>query len=641
MASSVLSTLPKQALSLAIAAIVSQSAFAEKALDDVVVTAGESSADTVIELETLEKMQATDLEDIFKQTPEVNVGGGFSTAQKIYVRGIEDTNLNVTVDGATQAGYIFHHQGRVAIEPELLKQVEVHAGAGLATDGPGALGGAIRFITKDPEELLNDGEDFSGAAKVGYFSNTDGLKLNATLAGRASDNLSAMVSLTRQDSENIEDGNGNEQDNTASEIDSGLVKVVGKIDADQIVRLSYDLRNDDGTRNVRPHFGAFEWNPENKQESHRETTNVQYNLNPDNDAVNLQANVYYTRAFITQNPDDGRKDGAGVKSYGLDLRNTQQLGKQQLTYGLDYRQDTGYYINPETPVDDEVLDVYSLYLQDRVALADDLTLDAGIRYDNYDLDEDNGQNHSSDGVSPNLGLTYQLTQELTVRGGYASALRGVVVKEAYLLGYAEYDSEVKEQKADNLELGIDYAQHGFSAGATAYQSKIKDALGRNGRVISNVGDIKTKGFTLYAAQRWDATDLSVSYNYNRPELDGEPLDDGNLSLGTSTGDTLVASLSHVLPQYNLELGWSTEVVQRLTELPDDRQPKAGYNVHDVYAYWTPKGNDDLSLTLTVKNLFDRGYLSHGSYGVDTDDDVTVIGLNEPGRDIRLTLAAKF
>src|SRR5690606_36828255 len=116
--------------------------------------------------------------------PTVSVGGSNKISQKIYVRGIEDTLLNVTIDGATQAGYLFHHQGRLAIEPDLLKQVEVSAGAGSATNGPGALGGAIRFVTKDPLDLLRPGEQIGALLKAGYVTNTKGYKASTNLFGR-------------------------------------------------------------------------------------------------------------------------------------------------------------------------------------------------------------------------------------------------------------------------------------------------------------------------------------------------------------------------------------------------------------------------------------------------------------------------
>ena len=116
--------------------------------------------DITIDSDQLAKSQAQDLNDIFRKDAEISVGGSSGVSQKIYVRGLEDTMLNVSIDGAEQSGNLFHHQGRLSIEPELLKQVDVSAGAGRATDGPGALGGAIKFTTKDAHDLLTAGETY-------------------------------------------------------------------------------------------------------------------------------------------------------------------------------------------------------------------------------------------------------------------------------------------------------------------------------------------------------------------------------------------------------------------------------------------------------------------------------------------------
>ncbi|MGY0218005.1 TonB-dependent receptor domain-containing protein [Endozoicomonadaceae bacterium StTr2] len=635
--------LAKRTLSLAIAAVVMTQSGALLADEEKITVTGQSlTADSVIDQESLENYQAADLEDIFKNDPNVNVGGGFSTAQKIYVRGIEDTNLNVTIDGATQAGYLFHHQGRISVEPELLKQVEVQAGAGLATDGPGALGGAIRFITKDPEDLLRDGEQFGGMAKLGYFSNTKGLKLNTSLFGRLSDDVSVLASVTRQDSNEIKDGDGNKQKNTSSKIDSGLFKVVGHLSDDQTIRLSHDIRNDDGTRNLRPHFVEAGWNQANKQKSRRETTNFQYNLNPDNNALNLQGNLYYTKSYMTQKSDT-KDNGAGVKSLGFDLKNTHIIDTHSLTYGLNFRKDTGYYINrpADSTKKDEKQDVIGIFVQDQLPLTDQLTLNTGVRYDRYTLKDNIGQKFKSDGISPNVNLNFALTDEIDIHGGYARAYRGVNIKEAYLLNYATNDANLKGQKADNLELGFDYSSGALSFGATAYVAKIKRVSTRvSGGVIQNTGDVKNKGVNLFMNYSWENTDLHLGFSHNRPELDGEPLDDGNMAIGTASGDTLTASVTHMLPEQNLELGWSLEAVKRLKKVPSDRKEKPGYAVNDVYVKWNPQGNEDLSVTLTVRNLFDRQYLSHASYGKSSSSG-QIIGLAEAGRDVRLTVATRF
>ncbi|EJB15159.1 tonB-dependent Receptor Plug domain protein [Helicobacter pylori CPY1124] len=48
----------------------------------------------------LDQRQSNEVKDLFRTNPDVNVGGGSVMGQKIYVRGVEDRLLRVTVDGA-------------------------------------------------------------------------------------------------------------------------------------------------------------------------------------------------------------------------------------------------------------------------------------------------------------------------------------------------------------------------------------------------------------------------------------------------------------------------------------------------------------------------------------------------------------
>ena len=130
-----------------------------EAIDLDTVTVVGALTDDALDREEIERTQANDLADLFRAIPSVQVGGGVGLAQKIYVRGLEDSLLNVTVDGAPQRGTLFHHIGRVSIEPELLEAVDVQTGPGEATSGFGAIGGAIRFRTRNPVDLLEPGRD--------------------------------------------------------------------------------------------------------------------------------------------------------------------------------------------------------------------------------------------------------------------------------------------------------------------------------------------------------------------------------------------------------------------------------------------------------------------------------------------------
>src|SRR5690606_27205228 len=111
------------------------------------------------------------------------------------------------------------------------------------------------------------------------------------------------------------------------------------------------------------------------------------------------------------------------------------------------------------------------------------------------------------------------------------------------------------------------------------------------------------------------------------------------ALGNSVGNTWTADLTYQINDA-LELGWNGRVTEGLDNIRTSAGTidKDGYAVHDLYAQW--QITRDFSLTFTAKNVFDKYYLDHttnGNYEHIADYE-GVIGLAEPGRDLRLTLS---
>tara|TARA_R110000764_G_scaffold8152_4_gene27835 strand:- start:28526 stop:30496 length:1971 start_codon:yes stop_codon:yes gene_type:complete len=604
-----------------------------------------------ISAEELEHYQASDLEDAFSSQPEISVGGGHSVAQKLYMRGLEDTLLSISIDGAQQAGQTFHHTGRINVEPELLKEVDVRAGTTDALAGPGALGGSIRFITKDPEDLLRAGEDFGALVKGGYFSNAEGYKANATLFGRFSEDWSAMLVGTYQDQNDYEDGNGDTITGTGSRQNLGFAKLVGHLTDAQTVRFSYERREDDGERNQRPQWVNSSFNLAYPLTNQRETWNLGYELNPDdNPLLDLAVTTYQTSNELEQNVI-GRWGlyNAEAKSWGADVRNTSLLGGHELTYGVDYRRDE-ITAGPGTDPTSEEQDgkVYGVYAQDYWQLGDRWLLGFGGRYDTYKFNSADGQNFDESGFSPNASLGFQATRNLNLHVAHTQAFRGPQVRDGFKAEVATLDPSLKPEKARTNEIGFDYANGGWLLSGKLYRTDIKDAIADpvpNPTMFINAGDLESKGYLLQTAYHWDAISVGLSYHHNDATIDGEDLNvyEHN-GLGTSIGDTWVANADYRFSD-SLEMGWQGRFVERLDSVETGVGviDKAGYGVHDIYASWQPKRNDDLTLSLTVKNLLDKQYLDHAS-----NEDFQsipgyggIIGSYEPGREVRLGVAMRF
>lgn len=642
-----------------LAAMAAQTAAAETIVLDTVKVTGNTITPELnsVDAEQIEKLQANDLEDLFSQSPEVTVSGGADLGQKLYIRGVEDQLLNITIDGAQQATRLFHHTGRISIEPELLKRVEVNAGAGNALSGPGALGGAIKFVTKDPEDMLKPGENFGGLVKGMFSSNTDSFKTNTSLFGRLTDDWSAMVSYTQADFDNYEDGNGDEVIGTKADQDYLFAKLVGHITDSQTVRLSYEKREDEGNRLQRPNWGVVNdpRNLPNPIDSERETVTLNYGLNPiDNPYLDLSLTVFNTETDLTQTTERfGTFVGTG-ESTGFDLRNTSILGMHKVTYGVDYREDeTKARGETENATDEST--VKGAYIQDDIQLTDALLLSAGLRYDDYEFDNDFGNTSFDDNeVSHNVGINYHFTDNWSVFASYAEAFKGQQAQDAFKVGYTTIDSELKPEDSDNVEFGIAYESMTWFGSAKAYRSNIDNVVGDNDydSIFENIGDLESDGFILEVGHRWDNVLARVSYHHNDAEVDGF---DANAydhpGIANMVRDTVITQLDYQYnPQWNV--GWNARFVKGRdnvespelnTYAPGNDFDQPGYGIHDLYIQWRPVSSEDIRVGLTVRNVFDKNYLDHASVADFTHvaGYELIRGYNEPGRDVRLSVAWQF
>lgn len=639
----------------------------------------------------IEARQASDLEDLLAHDPSITVGGGAPVAQKIYVRGLEDTLLNITIDGATQAGYLYHHQGRVSVEPELIKDVVIRAGAGNAADGAGALGGAIHFTLKDAHDLLDPGKQAGALVKAGFYSNNSAWKKHASAYGLLTDDLGLLVSVTHLESnDDYEAGDGNEVDETEQRLKDVRIRLSGNIAPDHYLSLSYEDYLDEGRRYARPNMGSLfhpiYQNTPVDQKTDRESWIANYRYDPASELVDLSATVYHNDARIEKRGDlwlaqpyppfppgpptiwpfrdyyGGEYHGGGVESLGFDLRNISRMGEHKFEYGVELRADTAYLINEVVAdFDDEETDIGALFLQADLQLTERLRLSTGARFDDYDYTDNNDVNISDSKVSPNATLSFDVTDALELSVGYARAFKGVSSPEVFFLelppngttlaSYMGPDTVVnvdgipfevqalQAEESENYEIGFKYLAGSFAASGEVFRQTIENAhyTGSTTR-YSYVDDVEVDGYALRMAYYFDnGLSLNAGVSHSKPEIDGEPLSSGTMGLGTAYGRTWTLGLEYSLSP-SVSMGWDARFVERLEFVRDGQDEKDGYGVHDVFVQWTP--DDDLVVGLAINNLFDKFYYDQGSF-FSRDDATDPYGLPEPGRDFRLYASYRF
>lgn len=648
---------------------------------DVIIVVGETT-NVLIDSDQIEKTQANDLADVFRQTPSVSVGGSLGIAQKVYVRGLEDTLLNVTVDGAPQTGTLFHHIGRVQIEPELLKQVDLQAGAGEATAGFGAVGGAIRFRTKSADDLLEPGQRFGAMTKAGWFSN-DGYKGSVSAYGKLNDNWGVLGSLVYVDRDNMDDGDGNTLFGTAAEQLLGFVKLSGEIVPDHYLSVSYEHRDEEGEFGARPNWPTLEGDTLFPADAERRTVVANYR-NTISPALNMDVTGYFTTSEFQQDRfDRWGKYGADIETYGFDIRNTSHFGASEIIYGVEHRNDVvksryladqsvwgGWAWDPSIGSFEEKGELWGAYVQGHFRLADPVLISVGGRYDSYDLELVTYDERSdSEGFSGNVGIRYDITPALAFTAGHGQALRGKEVGDAFTLekrpGRLRVDPSLQPERVDNSEAGLTYDNGQLRASASVFSMVIDDVIldqigggvaPEDSIFYENVGEFETQGVELRLGYSWERISADLFYTSYDSELNDRPVEGyEEIGLANASGDQWNLNLGWG-PTDRIDLGLNVRVVEDLNDIDvlyraveigwiDALQQvdKPGYTVADIYGEWRPRQVEGLRLNVAVQNLFDEQYRDHASVA---DYNAIpgwegVAGLYEAGRDIRISAAYEF
>lgn len=650
------------------------------------VTVVGEATNSIVTTADLETFQANDLADVFRLTPSISVGGSVGIAQKIYVRGLEDSLINVTVDGAPQTSTLFHHIGRVTIDPDLLQQIDIQAGAGEATSGAGAIGGAIRFKTKDASDLLTDGKSFGARLKLNEFSN-DGSRYNAALFGRLSENWGVLASFNDVSRGNFDDGNGDEVLGTAADQEMAFFKLDGDIGNNQRLSLSYETRDEDGQFSARPNWIVQGGDTLYESQAERETIVANYGIRL-SDFFNLEASAYQTESSFR----GGRYDWlANITTTGFDIRNVSLINSHRFTYGVDFREDKvdSGYATPRPEEDHaEEGSVFGAYFQGHSQVSDNLMLSYGLRYDDYQYEQkillanyygsiipDVPAESNNSEVSLNAGLVYNMTDQITFGLGYAEASRGKEIGDGFTIDgylYDRTDSPVVDpnlnsEKVANIEASIEYSHENFSSKLAFFNSNINDVISERlygNSLYENIGSIETNGLEASLAYQWNDFDLYLGFASTDSELDpAADLYTNNFSsvdlngyefngLGNSRGDTWNLGVDYK-PRPDLQLGINFSHVESLTNRTLHQSfdlgwvpelfslNKPSYSITDAYVEWTP--SPSLVFNMAVTNLFDELYRDHssvGNYSAVTGYEL-VVGPLEAGRDVRLTASFSF
>lgn len=636
--------------------------------------------------------QADHISDLLRILPGIDVGGSHTLNQRITIRSMEDKDLRISIDGANQNTYMFHHMGNLQIHADILNSVSLEVGTNSVING--GLAGSIRFETKSAEELLRKDEKFGARVQIGYGDNS-GNSYSFTGYGQLTESLDFLAYHNVVNKDNFEAGDG-EIINDAGELVPGATgKILGKEGdiSDSLIKLGWDISynhrlefgyetyKDEGDYATRPDMGlavdiVITGATNTPLLYPTEFTRDTYTLNYDGlwgEHTSVQASLFANESELYRDYTLERPSRAGHRygkadNKGLNIIVETLVGEHTLTYGTDIiKFETDYErvnLNGTNPMASEEATNTALFFQDRFNITDKFTVIPGVRYDIYDLDT-HLTDETFDDFSFALAAEYQFTENFLVKLSSTELFKGPEVAEVYI-GAGINDIEnlgIKAETGTNNEFSFAYATELFgeddlNLGATFFRTEIKnyiydyaDQPTTSEEWKDNIGDMTVDGFEAYVSYTMGNLSSLLTYSDSNSELDA--FDDyqefDKARLDRQQGDTVSLNFDYELAEMNLTLHYDIQHVKDVSTGPElggaslDNS-KQGFTVHNLSARWLVSTVEGLTLTAGVDNVFDEFYASQSSRtGVSNHRRFGEIYRTdlEPGRNAKVTLAYEF
>ncbi|HDM8151666.1 TPA: TonB-dependent receptor [Vibrio harveyi] len=673
--------------SLSAAITVAIASFAAHASDENIVVVGsalDQLVQTEINAETLELKQASDIKDVLNTMPSVTVDGNARYSRKVYIRGMEDKFSVVTIDGARQEGQLFHHSGDQTFDPAMLKLAEITLGGNSVLSGAGAINGSFKYETKDPSDLLSEGESVGARVKTGYQTAYERFTTNVAVYAQLNDELQLMGIINYSEDGDLYIPGKDDVTSKQGELKSGLVKLVFVPNDANEFKLTFNTYQDGGKRQLSGEkAGALYLHDDHNYNSlNRDTVTFEHRFDNGSDLVNLKTNLYYNRqymerdALVEEYGDWKKVNGAweftkdgdlsipdreyNVTTIGGDIRNISWVGEHELTYGFEgYKAEQwidsglGYYTSGSKQgqtknydMDGGTVTAYGIYAQDAFEI-NDFRFVTGLRYDVHELG--GVFKGKYDQLSPKFQGEYQTTDNLKLRIGYGRLFKGASLPETLTMKAASdvKQSDTKAMTGNNYEAGFDYDMSGLLMaddailGFTAYQYDLDNQMHptKNNTTLVNQYDVEVWGVeTVFT---YSIEDFALYANHSYSDGEQTSLKNGKKSHMNKTGiHNIKAGFKYDLTS-EFVFGWDSRFVpgNDYKDEDGDKIERAGFATHNLWAAYVPDFAKDLSLNLAVDNLFNKQYAEHTGFGISWGSDKYTS--YEAGRNFKASVAYSF
>lgn len=617
-----------------------------------------------------EQLKNADLADaLMNNIASVSIVKRSGIANDIILRGQKKDNINILLDGAKIYGACPNRMDPPTshVLTNNIENVKIIEGP-YDVENFGTLSGLVKVETKEPTKDIH-GEINLNAGSFAYR------KASATVSG-GTDKIKLLISASTEQGDPYEDGNGDnflaqqkkknvpatqqyaKDDLKAFEKKTVLTKAQFNVTDDQDLKLSYTANRSDNI--------LYPAGPMDADYDDSDIYTIGYTLRNLGDfSKELNLDYYYSKV---DHPMSTKLRNGGQMNYntnymqssiwGAKIKNSMEVADSLVTVGLDTsvrnwkgeRSTTNVatgLVRPGTfsmgmynpnPISLDSTDTTNKAVFTKVEKSfGKLDLEAGMRYDNTDIDSVNSAKTDKKYASLNANVfaTYNADENTKYFAGIGKSSRVPDARELYM----GVNSDLEDTKNYQADLGLDKTIGSFNIKPKIFYSVLKDYIYNTSynssptTTVTRFDNIDAKIYGLDISGFYFMTDnFSLDYGlaYLRGKKDGE----------FSGNDKDLAEIPPL--KANLALNYEQDKAKYTAEVvavdswdsfdsSAKEQELAGYAV--VNLKYTNQLHKNFALTLGLDNVFDKVYNSTNTY-----QDITYIVtggervlFNDPGR----------
>ena len=515
---------------------------------------------TEVDLEDIKERGAQTVADALEQLPAVNVQKGGKGQAFVSLRGFDQRDVKVLIDGVPALETYFGTVDLSMLPIEAISKITVTKGASSVLYGANTMGGVVNIITKKAGDkpytdlTTSFGEYTTRNVILNHGAQIDKFNYWLTYGYRDSDGYRLSSDF---DKNNSHTGLGTEFNENGGKRDLSdyikrtlHAKVGFEPDEDTRLYLSFDYHNNErGLMTEKFRYWAFsEWD--------------QWHLNlagekKINDILTLKARAFYIdhedtikdvswdadhtsrRKWFETSSYDDYSTGGMINAF-VDLGNwsllkiganyTKDNHKQQ-----DYLDEDSLGVPGYTPKLEYEAETYTIAIEDEVKLTDRLSFVVGLSYDYFSPEKAEGQElpDDIDTLNPQAGVVFDFTSDTSLHASVGKKTRFPQLHELYSERVGG-NPDLDQQEAICYELGFshDFSEI-FKASVAYFYNDIDDLIESVEDPVSgedvyiNVSEAMIQGVEV-ALDMYFSKNLQAHANYTYMSTEDDSNDDREL-----------------------------------------------------------------------------------------------------------------